>query len=157
MGNSSYDCEVHTDENMLWNSDLNIAVIKACESGDFDTWKNGGYRQKFTKSNSAFRMWNAFHGDSSCGDHVTTYVTWYVQSSTYDGVGENWLDAAYADNGGDGSDDCPVSIVMGSSHKARVNLFENGGWRDIKATGAKTGSTYFYFQGCSPTGGRKLD
>jgi len=38
---------------------------------------------------------------SSCGDHVTAYVKWYVQSSTFDGVGENWLDAAYDDNGGD--------------------------------------------------------
>jgi hypothetical protein len=157
MGNSGYDCSVRTDHNMLWNSDLDIAVIKACQSGDYDTWKNGGYRQQFTNSTSGFRMWNAFHGDSSCGDHVTSYVTWYVQSSTFDGVGENWLDAAYDVDPGDENDDCPVSIVMGNSHSARVNLFENGGWKDIKDTGAKTGSTYFYFRGCNPSSGRKLD
>jgi len=157
MGNSNDDCDARTDQNMLWNSDLDIAVIKACQSGDYDTWKNGGYRQQFTKTTSGFRMWNAFHGDSSCGDHVTDYVTWYVQSSTYDGVGENWLDAAYDNNSGDDSDDCPVSIVMGESHDARVKLFENGGWRDLKTTGSKTGSTYFYFRGCDPSSGRKLD
>lgn len=156
MGNSSYDCSVQTDQNMLWNSDLDLAVIKACQSGDYDTWKNGGYRQAFTKQNSVFRMWNAFHGDSSCGDHVTAYVKWYVESSTYDGVGENWLDAAYDDNSGDGNDDCPVSIVIGETHNKRVSLFENGGWKDRKDTGSKTGSTYFYFKGCAPSSGRKL-
>jgi hypothetical protein len=156
MGNSSYDCSVQTDENMLWNSDLDLAVIKACQSGDYDTWSNGGYRQAFTKPKSVFRMWNAFHGDSSCGDHVTSYVKWYVQSSTYDGAGENWLDAAYAENSGDGDNDCPVSIVMGSTHAKRVALFENGGWKDRKDTGDKTGSTYFYFKGCAPSSGRKL-
>jgi len=156
MGNSTYDCSARTSENMLWNSDLDLAVIKACQSGDYDTWKNGGYRQQFTTHNSVFRMWNAFHGDSSCGDKVTTYVKWYVSSSTFDGAGENWLDAAYDDNAGDGDDDCPVSIVIGETHNKRVSLFENGGWKDRKDTGDKTGSTYFYFKGCAPSKGRKL-
>jgi hypothetical protein len=156
MGNSTFDCSVRTDQNMLWSSDLDLAVIKACQSGDYDTWKNGGYRQAFTTKKSVFRMWNAFHGDSSCGDHVTTYVKWYVQSSTYDGVGENWLDAAYDIDAGAENDDCPVSIVMGDSQSKRISLFENGGWRDRKDTGDKTGSTYFYFKGCAPASGRKL-
>lgn|GEM_PF-2311483 len=146
-------CSARTDLNMRWNSDLDIAVIKACQSGDYDTWANGGYRQQITTSGSPFRMWNAFHGDSSCGSHVTSYVGSYAAESFFDGVGENWLDEAY-DTSGD--DDCPVSIVMGSSYANRKNLFENGGWLDRKDTGSKTSSTIFYFHGCAPSSGRKL-
>lgn len=148
-------CSARTDLNMRWNSDLDIAIVKACQSGDYDTWANGGYRQQFTTSSSPFRMWNAFHGDSSCGSHVTSYVSSYAWESFYDGVGENWLDEAY-DSEGAGEDDCPVSIVIGSSGTARRNLFENGGWLDRKSTGAKSGSTIFYFLGCHPDNGRKL-
>jgi hypothetical protein len=153
---SGFACSAETDTHMLWNSDLDIAVIKACQSGDYDTWLNGGYRQQFTRSGSPFRMWNAFHGDSSCGSHVTSYVGAYASESFFNGVGENWLDEAYDVDSGTDDDDCPVSIVMGDSQAKRVNLFENGGWLDRKDTGAKTGSTIFYFKGCDPKNGRKL-
>ena len=147
-------CSARTDLNMRWNSDLDIAVIKACQSGDYETWSHGGYRQQLTTSSSGFRMWNAFHGDSSCGSHVTDYVGDYAAESFFDGVGENWLDEAFDEDGSD--DDCPVSIVMGSSSSNRRNLFENGGWLDRKATGSKTGSTIFYFLGCHPDNGIQL-
>jgi hypothetical protein len=154
MGNSSYDCSVRTDQNMLLgNGDLDIAVIKACQSADYDTWANGGYRQQITNSTSGFTMWNGFHGDSSCGSHVTSYVSDYSSSSISNGAGENWLDEAY-DTSGD--DDCPVSIVMGSSSSARRNMYEYGGWLDRKNTGNKTGSTIFYIAGCNPDNGRTL-
>lgn len=158
MGNSSYDCSVRTNQNMFFGNssgagDLEIAIIKACQSADYDTWLNGGYRQQITNSTSTFTVWNGFHGDSSCGSHVTSYVGDYSSSSIFNGVGENWLDEAY-DSSGD--DDCPVSIVMGSSHSARVNMYEYGGFRDRKNTGSKTGSTYFYIAGCNPDNGRTL-
>jgi hypothetical protein len=155
MGNKTYVCRSRTDRNMLWNSDLDIAVVKACQSGDYDVWQNGGY-YNFRTSTSGFRMWNAFHGDSSCGSHVTFYVLFYTAGSFYDGVGENWLDWAYDVDWGSNNDDCPVSIVFGDTRAKRVSLFENGGWKDRKATGAKTASTYFYFEGCNPDNGRKL-
>ena len=162
MGNSSYDCSVRTDQDMLFgnvagNGDLDIAVVKACQSADYDTWLNGGYRQQFTNATSSFTMWNGFHGDSSCGGHVTDYVGDYTASSFNNGVGENWLDEAY-----DGAfwpwetDDCPVSIVMGDSRAKRVHMYEWGGFRDRENTGNKTGSTYFYISGCDPDHGRAL-
>lgn len=156
MGNSSYDCSVRTNEDMLFGNpggDLEIAVIKACQSADYQTWQNGGYRQQFTDSNSTFTMWNGFHGDSSCGSHVTDYVSDYAWSSFSNGVGENWLDEAY-DSSGD--DDCPVSIVMGDSKSKRVHMYEWGGFTDRENTGSKTGSTYFYISGCDPKNGIKL-
>jgi hypothetical protein len=158
MGNSSYDCSVRTDDNMLFGDtagggDLGIAIIKACQGGDYDVWSNGGYRQQFSTTTGSFRVWNAFHGNSSCGSHVTTYVGDYANASTYEGIGENWLDEAYDDDTGVDNDDCPVSIVMGATSTQREDMYEHGGWLDRKATGDKIGSTYFYFAGCDPGAG----
>lgn len=161
MGRSSYDCEVRTDDNMLFGNpagsgDLEIAVIKACQSGDYETWANGGYFQ-FVTSDSRFSIWNAFHGDSSCGSHVTSYVGDYAASSFSNGVGENWIDEAYA-----GAfwwwedDDCPVSIVTGSTWDNRELMYEYGGFRDRKNTGTKNGSTIYYIVGCNPDNGSAL-
>jgi hypothetical protein len=162
MGNASFACSVSTNGDMLWGNaagggDLEIAVVKACQSGDYNTWKNGGYGAAFSTSSSSFTMWNAFHGDSSCGGHVTDYVGDYSATSFNNGVGENWLDEAY-----DGAfwpwedDDCPVSIVMGSSRANRDLMYEWGGFRDRKNTGSKTGSTYYYIAGCDPDNGVQL-
>lgn len=156
MGNSSYDCSVRTDDNMMWDSDLDIAVVKACQSGDYDVWQNGGYRQQFTDSGSQMRMWNAFHGNSSCGNHVTRYVEDYAEDSIYNGVGENWIDEAYDWDSGANNDDCPTSIVFGSSSANRDSMYEYGGWRDRKDTGSRTGSTLYYVSGCDPSSGRSL-
>lgn len=156
MGNSTYDCRVRTNENMLFGNgtgDLDIAVIKACQSGDYNVWRNGGYRQQITTPSSSFTMWNAFHGDSSCGGHVASYALLYSISSENDGVGENWIDAAYYDSDDANDDDCPVSIVMGASSSAREHMYEYGGWNDRENTGSKTGSTYFYIPGCDPSNG----
>ena len=71
MGTDVDSCSAITDIHMnLGNGKLNIAVIKACQSGDYQVWKQGGYRQQLVTSNSGFSMWNAFHGDSSCGNFV---------------------------------------------------------------------------------------
>ncbi len=158
MGNSLFDCSVRTDQDLFFGGgakeDLDIAVIKACQSGDYDVWLAGGYTDDIAKPNSSFTMWNAFHGDSSCGDHVTDYIGDYAYGSFANGVGENWLDAAY-DNDGD-DDDCPVSIVLGSTADARHHRFEWGGFTDREDTGSKTGSSYYFFSGCTPTHGRTL-
>jgi len=162
MGNSSYDCSADTDDDMLFGNeeaggDLDIAVIKACQSGDYDTWLNGGYRQNFTNTTSTFTVWNAFHGDSSCGSGVDNYVSDYAWGSFENGVGENWIDEAY--NPAFWwweTDDCPISLVMGSSATVRTHMYEWGGFRDREDTGSKTGSTYFRISGCAPTSGRVL-
>ncbi|MCC6558119.1 MAG: hypothetical protein IT372_34660 [Polyangiaceae bacterium] len=154
MGSAYYGCTVGTASNMLFNSDLEVAVIKACQSGDYNVWANGGYYQLVT-SDSVFSMWNAFHGDSSCGDHVTDYVSDYSVGSLNDGMGENWLDAAY-DYNGNNDDDCPVSITFGSTAASRENQYRYGGWIDRKSTGTKTGSTIFYMSGCNPYNGVTL-
>lgn len=153
MGSSTGGgCAARTDQDMLFNSDLEIAVIKACQSGDYEVWQQGGY-WSLVNSSSSFTMWNAFHGDSSCGSHVTDYVSEYAWSSIEDGVGENWLDLAY-DSSGD--DDCPVSIVFGDTKSKRRHMYEYGGFLDRENTGTKNASTIFYIGGCNPDHGIKL-
>ncbi|WP_375744170.1 hypothetical protein NR800_04840 [Corallococcus interemptor] len=157
MGTNVDACSAVTDTHMnLGNGKLNIAVVKACQSGDFQVWKQGGYRQQFTTPSSGFSMWNAFHGDSSCGNFVKRYVRRYVANSRVDGVGENWIDEAYDWQVGKNNDDCPVSIVFGQTQAQRVAMFEAGGWNDRKNTGSKSASSYFYVGGCDPDNGQKL-
>lgn len=156
MGSSLYDCSVQTDNNMLFDLDLEIAVIKACQSGDYDVFVAGNYRPRFNTSASPFTMWNAFHGDSSCGSHVTDYVAVYAAFSAENGVGENWIDVAYDNDAGSDTDDCPVSIVMGNTESAIDHMYEYGGWLDREDTGSKTRGSMFYIAGCDPSNGRVL-
>jgi hypothetical protein len=156
MGNSSYDCSVRTDSDMYWDADLDIAVIKACQSGDYDVFINGGYRPEYVDADGQMRMWNAFHGDSSCGNHVKRYVGRYARNVTYNAVGDEWIDQAYDSKWGSNNDDCPVSIVFGSSSANRNSMYEYGGWRDRKNTGSRTGASIFYVSGCDPSNGRSL-
>lgn len=160
MGTSADNCNAITNAHMSFGNvtsvgtgKLDIAVVKACQSGDYDVWKAGGY-WTLVSTNSTFTMWNAFHGDSSCGNFVKSYVDDYLHESKNDGVGENWLDEAY--DWGLFADDCPVSIVFGSSKSARHTMYSYGGWRDRKNTGQKTGSTIFFVKGCNPDNGSKL-
>jgi hypothetical protein len=163
MGSSSSPvCSVRTDSHMKLGgpvsgagSDADIAVIKACQSADYDVFVNGGYFAMVTTGGSQ-RMWNGFHGDSSCGGHVTSYVSSYAAASFAEGVGENWLDVAYDDDSGADTDDCPVSIVFGDTRAKREALYEHGGFLDRKDTGTKTAATYWYFRGCDPSNGRVL-
>lgn len=156
MGSTENSCLVNTIDNMRFGDtfgDLEIAVVKACQSGDYDVWKNNKYLDLVT-DNSEFSTWNAFHGDSSCGSHVTSYVGNYSQRSFDDGVGENWLDLAY--NTFSSGDDCPVSIVFGETQAKRDSMYEHGGFSDRQDTGAKTDSSIYFVSKCTPTSGSAL-
>jgi hypothetical protein len=163
MGSSASPvCSLRTDSHMKLGGpvagaggDADIAVIKACQSADYDVFVNGGYFSMVTPGGSQ-RMWNGFHGNSSCGSHVTSYVSSYASSSFAEGAGENWLDLAYDDDAGTDTDDCPVSIVFGDTRAKREALYEHGGFLDRKDTGTKNAATYWYFRGCDPSGGRVL-
>ena len=153
MGDTDHGCYAYTDQQLkLGNTDLNVAVVKACQSGDYGVWQHGGYDAMVANSGE-FTVWNAFHGNSSCDSDTVDYVGDYSSESTSDGVGENWLDEAY-DSWGD--DDCPVSIVYGSDSSARSHMYHWGGWLDLEDTGSKAYSTYFYVLGCYPDGGTEL-
>ncbi len=156
MGSDADECSAETDFDMFFDDDLDIAIIKACQSGDYGVWSNGGYRQQITEPTSSLRVWNAFHGDSDCGSFVKGYVEDYAEESDYNGVGENWIDEAYDDSSSGNNDDCPTSIVMGDNADDREHMYEYGGWLDIEDTGDKTGSTIFYISGCDPDSGTVL-
>lgn len=155
MGSSENACEVSTSQHMRFGDtfgDLEIAVIKACQSGDYDVWRSNGYKSLVTPE-SEFMVWNAFHGDSSCGSHVTTYVKNYSASSFNEGVGENWVDLAYR---AAAEDDCPVSIVFGESAAQRDDMYEHGGFANRSSTGSKDESSIYFVEGCKPASGSVL-
>lgn len=156
MGNSSYDCSAHTHGDMYWDLDLDIAIVKACQSGDYKVWENGGYRPEYVDRDGQMRMWNAFHGNSSCGNHVKRYVRRYAGNVTYDAVGEEWIDQAYDRDLGANNDDCPTSIVFGDSSSKRDSMYEYGGWRDRKSMGTRSGSSIYYISECDPSAGIEL-
>ena len=159
MGSSASGvCTAKTSDHMLFGkngNDNDMAVVKACQSADYDVFVNGGYFA-MNENSSQQRLWNGFHGDSSCGAHVTAYVSAYSWLSFAEGAGENWLDLAYDDNAAIDSDDCPASIAFGDSQAKREALYEHGGFLDRKDTGNKTAATYWYFRGCDPSSGRVL-
>ncbi len=149
-------CGAATDTNFLFGNaggvgKLEIAVVKACQGADLNVFRNGGYRA-MVASSSRFQVYNGFHGDSSCGNFVASYVTDYAEDSLVDGVGENWIDEAY--DWGITADDCPSSIVYGNSKAARTQMFAHGGFVDRQLVNAsKSGSSYFFVSGCTPVVG----
>lgn len=158
--NAGNTCNVSTDKNYVFGNasgggHLEIATFKACEAGDFTVWKQGGLKA-MAPSSSHFQVFNSFHGVSSCGNFVADYVADFAADSFFDGVGENWIDEAYESNG-IGKDDCPVTVVYGSTKSSRKNMFTNGGFLDRKLTNAtKSGSTYVHISACSPKNGVML-
>ncbi len=154
-GNINTDCTPTTEHNMQWNGDLDIAVIKACQAGSYEVATAGGFWH-MVDSDSQFRMWNSFHGNSSCGNHVKRYVKRYAEDSIYNGVGENWLDEAYDWDWGSNNDDCPTSIVFGYNLHQCTLMYENGGWKDRKDTGSRVECWIWYVGGCDPAGGMEL-
>jgi hypothetical protein len=160
MGDGAYDCGVNSRDDMYWGNlgaDLDIAVVKACQAGQYTVWQDGGF-WKMVDAGAAntLGMWNSFHGDSSCGSHVTNYVRRYSSDSVFDGVGENWMDEAYSNSLFADSDDCPTSIVFGPSSADRSSFYTYGGWKDRRTGNVKTGSTIHYFNNCDPENGIKL-
>jgi hypothetical protein len=158
MGNESYDCRPRSHEDWEFGNaagELEIAVVNACQSMDFEVWQGRGHWE-FVDSGSTFTMFNAYHGNVHCSDARTADIGDYSDDSVWDGAGDNWMDEMHDNSGSVNGDDCPVSVVFGSSRSLREHMYEYGGWRDREDTGTKSGSTYWYFAGCDPGGGSVL-
>lgn len=159
MGNESYDCRPRSHQDWEFgngvNGDLEIAVVEACQSMDYEVWDAGGH-WLFSQQDSTFTMFNAYHGNVSCSDGRTADIGTYADTSVYDGAGDNWLDLMYSNSASADGDNCPVSVVFGHTAAERDAMYNLGGWRDRKATGTKDHSTIYYIGGCDPGGGSVL-
>jgi hypothetical protein len=158
MGNESYDCRPRSHEDWEFGNgsgDLEIAVVEACQSMDYEVWQGGGHWQ-FSTTSSTFTMFNAYHGNVSCSDARTAEIGTYADSAENDGVGDNWLDLMHSSSASAGGDNCPVSVVFGDTAALRDSMYNFGGWRDRKSTSDKTHSTIYYIGGCAPSGGSVL-
>lgn len=158
MGNESYDCRPRSHEDWRFGNGagtLDIAVVQACQSMDFELWQGKGHWQ-FESSASTFTMWNAYHGNVPCTDARTTAVGLYAADTIWNGAGDNWMDLMHEDDWWWDADTCPMSLVFGSSPSVREHMYEYGGWKDRQDTGTKSGSTLWHFAGCDPRGGSAL-
>lgn len=159
MGNESYDCRPRSHQDWEFGNgaagDLEIAVIEACQSMDYEVWDDGGH-WLFSQQTSTFTMFNAYHGNVSCSDARTADIGDYADASVYNGVGDNWVDMMYDNSAAADGDDCPVSVVFGDTAALRDDMYNNGGWLDRKNTSTKDASTIYYIGGCDPSGGSVL-
>lgn len=159
MGNEGYDCRPRSHEDWEWGNgtagDLEIAVVEACQSMDYEVWDDGGH-WRMSQQDSTFTMWNAYHGNVSCSDSRTAEIGDYADASIHDGAGDNWLDMMYSNSASADGDNCPVSVVFGDTAALRDSMYDFGGWLDRKDTGLKDASTIYYIGGCDPSGGSVL-
>lgn len=159
MGNESYDCRPRSHEDWEFGNgtagDLEIAVVEACQSMDYEVWDAGGHYE-FTQHTGVFTMFNAYHGNVSCSDARTAEIGDYSEASVHDGAGDNWLDMMYSNSASADSDNCPVSVVLGHVAADRDHMYTWGGWLDREDTGTKDASTIYYIGGCDPGGGSIL-
>jgi len=101
---------------------------------------------------------NGYHGISYDQSANPGHVFDYIVDSQYNGIGDNWIDEMndLANWAWEPADQCATSVVLGDASASRANQFYNGGFRDLKSTGAHSGSSFFYIDGCDPDDGEKL-
>jgi hypothetical protein len=97
---------------------------------------------------------NGFHGspDGANDEHVS--MGDYAYFAKANGVGSDWFDIFFEEDGAE--DDCPVSLVYGSSGAVRDEAWVDGGLADFHSTGSHTGLTYYFIDGCNPYYGPEL-
>ncbi len=160
MGDNDDDCSVKTNAgykagNMIWDDDLDILIVDACNSARYPIW-NDSYdepRQGITTmigAGSTLSTLLGYHGTTADREWGADFA----EDSYEDGVGENWVLQGTDFGGGAGDSDlCAVGIVFGDDPDARLHMFEWGGFADREDTGDReVGSTYFYIEGCAPNG-----
>ena len=105
---------------------------------------------------SSLRMYLGFHGIARDRADSTKDKN-FVSDSKHNDIGENFLDEMYrSDSIGWSYEQCPMAIVFGASRTQRRDMYLNGGFKDRKDTGPKTGATLWYIAGCNPEGGVTL-
>lgn len=166
MGDEYNDCSVATNSgtsvgNMYWDSDAEILIVDACNSGRFAIWDdsfaaspNEGITNMLSPTGTMNTLLG-YHGlspDRKWGKK-------YAQDVYEDGVGEDWVvEGTDFGNMSGNQDTCTVAILFGDNAADREHMSTWGGFNDREATGNPTvGSTYFYIEGCDPEGGNPVN
>jgi hypothetical protein len=161
MGDAGSGCSPNTrDDIRLGNDggDLEIAILAACQSGQYDVWTDGGYFD-VRASDGTFNTWLAFHGNSFDGSTDVDRFEDYLEDSFENGLGDNWLDELYRNPVGADNEQCPIAIVFCEDESDCDSQFDWGGFKDrfkVAIADTKSISKYFYLGGCDPGAGPHL-
>jgi hypothetical protein len=170
MGDNDDDCSVTTNAgtkhgNMIWDDDLEILIVDACNSARFPIWDQSYDEPRvgittMLEPTSTLSTLLGYHGSAPDRD----WGAEYAEDAYYNGVGENWVlegtdfDSIREEEGEPKVDTCATAIVFGDSADDRDFMFEWGGMGDRKDTGDPTiGSTYYYIEGCDPANATPID
>lgn len=158
MGSNAAACTVSngttsSSNDVDWgDTDLNVMIITTCNSLQLCVFEDGGY---FTNSDS-LGIVLGFHGTAyDSGTHTNNFEN-FVDSSRYDGVGDNWVDKLTRRPIGADNDECGVAVVYGATTSDRDNIYNNGGLQDWKTVTATGTAAMYFISGCDPDTGNEL-
>lgn len=157
MGDNNTTCGVrygrYNNGNDAWfgDEDLNILIVDTCHSVDRCVWDDFAYTN--TSDNMGALL--GFHGISYDSSKHTDHMEDFVDSSRYNGLGDNWVSMLTDLRPGSNNDECATAVVYGAT-RADINfIFDRGGLDDWKTvTGDR--SVFWYIKGCNPAGSRTL-
>lgn len=163
MGRDWQPCTVRYGRNYAGNdawwggdhgssADLNIAIIETCNSVQDCVWSSGGYRN----NSGGFGALLGYHGISyDSSTHLNNFKD-FVDSSRYDGLGDNFVAELTRFISGSENDECAAVVTIGATSSDRDNIFDNGGLQDWKTVTSHSSSSMYYMDNCDPDDGAVL-
>ncbi len=110
------------------DKDLNVLILDTCFSLQKCVWDDGQYYVNGSKLNAIL----GFHGISYDGQRHYNHFKDYVDSSRYNGVGDNWVDDMTDLLPLANKEECAVAVVFGATSTDRDHIFNNAGLQDWK-------------------------
>jgi hypothetical protein len=137
----------------LWgNDDLNILVLDACQTLQYERWKQHRFSAAVAGNLGAML---GFHGNTFDSPAHNNAVQSYFSNSRYSNLGKNWvakLSQSYIDPGNNTSiTECGVAMVMADSKTQADKIYASGGIQDW-ISAQNQSHTYYYFKlACDPS------
>ncbi|NVB42774.1 hypothetical protein G6O69_33440 [Pseudenhygromyxa sp. WMMC2535] len=158
LGDDSSTCRLRYGSSYAGNdawwgdTDLNAMIVDTCYSAQLCAWNNDAYYNV----DGNFAALLGFHGISSDGRSHTNNFEDFVDSSRYNGLGDNWVDDLTRRPIGSNNDECAVAIIYADNLSDANFIYDYMGFDDWKSPGSHTVSYYYYINGCNPNGGNQL-
>ena len=160
----NYDCSIRSDDDMRFGdggsgNDLDIVVLAACLTAQFEVWDAHGY-DEVQVSGGSLNTWLGFHGLSFDSSTDLNHIESFVNNSRRNGLGDNWVDkmsrnTIHTDDGV--FDECATAVIWASSESKCDDVYNDGGFSDRNNDGSSHSETCFYFiEGCNPEDGTAL-
>lgn len=152
----SGDCNIHTNEMEIGDTDLEFLHLSSCQSMEDNQWSN------WEKSMAGAHQVDGFHGLMWIGSSLVNDYGDFSDDGFGGPISDSWLDNMYYNNefGDNGTDDqCPVAFAVGSNGTDALNRLHNERYDHVFSDPPNSGSTgsgtiwaATYITGCNPAG-----